>query len=93
MDTERLTVTYPDLDSLMKELRGSGSVNISQGRQRGLIAKTRLQAMKKAVDATSKQGALPISVEVVYGHAWATELRRQTRAGGEVRIPIDILKR
>jgi hypothetical protein len=32
-------------------------------------------------------------VEVVYGHAWAGELRRPQRAGGEVRIPVSSLKR
>jgi malonyl-CoA O-methyltransferase len=93
MDTERLTVTYPDLDALMKELTASGSSNVAHGRPRGLTTKARLQALRDAVRRQPPAGALPVSVEVVYGHAWAGELRRPQRAGGEVRIPVSSLKR
>lgn len=93
MDTERLTVTYPDLDALMRELRASGSNNVAQGRPRGLTTNGRLQALREAVRKEPPQGALPVSVEVVYGHAWAGQLRRPQRAGGEVRVPISSLKR
>jgi malonyl-CoA O-methyltransferase len=93
MDTERLTVTYPDVDALMKELTASGSSNVAQGRPRGLTTKARLQALRNAVRKEPQAGALPVSVEVVYGHAWAGELRRPQRAGGEVRIPVSSLKR
>jgi len=93
MDTERLTVTYRDLDALLKELTASGSSNVAQGRARGLTTKTRMQALRQAVPPDPRAGALPVSVEVVYGHAWAGELRRPQRAGGEVRIPVSSLKR
>jgi malonyl-CoA O-methyltransferase len=93
MDTERLTVTYPDVDALMTELTASGSSNVAQGRPRGLTTKARLQALGEAVRREAQEGALPVSVEVVYGHAWAGELRRPQRAGGEVRIPVSSLKR
>lgn len=93
MDTERLTVTYPDLDALMRELAASGSSNIANGRARGLTAKSRLESLRQAVGATGGKGDLPISVEVVYGHAWAGQLRRPQRSGGEIRIPVSSLKR
>lgn len=93
MDTERLTVTYPDVDALMKELTESGSSNVAHGRPRGLTTKARVQALRDAVRKEPQAGALPVSVEVVYGHAWAGELRRPQRAGGEVRIPVSSLKR
>jgi malonyl-CoA O-methyltransferase len=93
MDTERLTVTYPDVDALMKELWASGSSNLAYGRPRGLTTKARLQALRDAVPREPQAGALPVSVEVVYGHAWAGELRRPQRAGGEIRIPVSSLKR
>ena len=41
MDTERLTVTYPDLSALLDEIRGSGARNIAQGRPRGLTGRAR----------------------------------------------------
>jgi malonyl-CoA O-methyltransferase len=93
MDTERLTVTYPDVDALMHELTASGSGNVAHGRSRGLTTKARLKALREAVRTEPQAGALPVSVEVVYGHAWAGELRRPQRAGGEVRIPVSSLKR
>lgn len=93
MDTERLTVTYPDLDALMRELTESGSSNVAGGRPRGLTTKGRLQALRDAVRQEPPAGALPVSVEVVYGHAWAGELRRPQRVGGEIRVPISSLKR
>jgi len=93
MDTERLTVTYADVDALMKELAASGSSNLAHGRSRGLTTKARLEAVRNAVPRGQDGGALPVSVEVVYGHAWAGQLRRPQRTGGEVRVPLSSLKR
>jgi len=93
MDTERLTVTYADVDALMRELAASGSTNVAQGRSRGLTTKARLQALREAVRREPTTGALPVSVEVVYGHAWAGQMRRPQRAGGEIRVPVSSLKR
>lgn len=93
MDTERLTVTYPHLDALLTELVASGSSNLAHGRARGLTTKGRLESLRQGVRPASEQAALPVSVEVVYGHAWAGELRPRSRAGGEVRIPVSNVTR
>jgi malonyl-CoA O-methyltransferase len=93
MDTERLTVTFPDLDALLKELVASGSSNLADGRTRGLTPKGHLSSLRQVLGPASAQGALPVSVEVVYGHAWAGELRARPRAGGEVRVPVSSLRR
>lgn len=93
MDTERLTVTYPHLDALLRELRATGSSNLADGRSRGLTPKGQLESLRQAFRPASEQGALPVSVEVVYGHAWAGELRARPRPGGEVRVPISSLTR
>ena len=88
MDTERLTVTYPHLDALLKELTASGSSNRADGRARGLTTKARLESLRREIRPPTEPGALSVSLEVVYGHAWATELRPRPRAGGEVRVPV-----
>jgi malonyl-CoA O-methyltransferase len=93
MDTERLTVTYPDADALMRELAASGASNIAAGRARGLTSKARLESLRQAIMPTAPKDALPVSVEVVYGHAWAGQLRRPKQTGGEIRIPVSTLKR
>jgi malonyl-CoA O-methyltransferase len=93
MDTERLTVTYPDADALMRELVATGARNVASGRARGLTTRARLEAVRRAIAPTSPGGALPVSAEVVYGHAWAGQLRQPKRPGGEIRIPVSSLKR
>jgi malonyl-CoA O-methyltransferase len=93
MDTERLTVTYPHLDALMSELAASGSTNLAHGRARGLTPKGHLKTLRQLLRPTTEQGVLPVSVEVVYGHAWAGELRARPRADGEVRVPVSSLSR
>ena len=71
MDVDRMTLTYREVEGLMRELKILGAHNVSSGRQRGLTGKGRLRAMKAAYEAFRRDGLLPASYEVVYGHAWA----------------------
>jgi malonyl-CoA O-methyltransferase len=90
MDTERLTVTYASLDTLLTELRGSGATNLAAGRKRGLTTGRQLAALQKNVTGASA-GRLSISVEVVYGHAWKGAPTRA--ASGETRVPLSSIRR
>jgi malonyl-CoA O-methyltransferase len=78
---------------LLTELVASGSSNLAYGRTRGLTSKGHLNSLREALRPAAGQGALSISAEVVYGHAWATELRPQRQTGGEVRVPVSALTR
>ena len=91
MDTERLTVTYPSLAALHRELRGSGASNIAYGRARGLTGRTRVAALAARSEALARNGPLSISVEVIHGHAWAGE-RRARRGNDEVLVPLAALR-
>jgi malonyl-CoA O-methyltransferase len=87
MDVERLTVTYPDVWRLMRELKQIGAHNVTAGRPRGLTGKTRMQRVVRAYEAFRREGVLPASYEIVNGHAWAA-------AGGKtVNLPVDQLRR
>lgn len=88
MDTERLTITYPALPALVEELRASGSTNIAHGRARGLTGRRRAQDLQ----TLGRSGALAVSVEAVYGHAWAGTLREQQRGGGEFHVPVTAIR-
>ncbi|NIR28522.1 MAG: malonyl-ACP O-methyltransferase BioC [Gammaproteobacteria bacterium] len=73
METERLTVQYPSVDILMRDLRGLGARNASAGRRRALTAPARLDRMREAYERLRTDAGLPATFEVVYGHAWKPE--------------------
>lgn len=71
MDMEMLTLTYPDVMAIMRDLKSIGAHNVNQGRARGLTGKAGLQRMRTAYETFRQpDGRLPVSYEVVYGHAW-----------------------
>jgi len=71
MDVERLTVTYPDVWQLMRELKQIGAHNVTAGRPRGLTGKMHMQQLVDAYEHYRREGVLPASYEIVNGHAWA----------------------
>jgi malonyl-CoA O-methyltransferase len=85
MDAERITVTYREARTLMQDLKHLGAHNITAGRPRGLTGRHRLQRVMQAYECYRRDGVLPASYEVVYGHAWAPT--GKSAAGGvEVRL-------
>lgn len=89
MDTQRLTITYRDSETLLQELVGSGSGNAAIGRRHGLTARAAMTAVRAGYEELRREGVLPVSVEVVYGHAWVGSVRGERReADGEVRVPV-----
>lgn len=70
MDMEHLTVTYAELAPLLRELKSIGAHNVLPGRERGLMGKTRWAKLGAAYEQFRKDGRLPATYEVVYGHAW-----------------------
>ncbi len=94
MDVERLTVTYQEVHGLMRDLKAIGAHNVTADRPRGLTGRRRMQAMAEAYEGLRRDGRLPASYEVIYGHAWAPELALSRAApGGEVVIPISRIGR
>jgi malonyl-CoA O-methyltransferase len=74
MDMEMLTLTYPDVMAIMRDLKDIGAHNVNQGRPRGLTGKAELQGMIRAYENFRQDdGRLPVSYEVVYGHAWQAQ--------------------
>ena len=73
MDVEHMLLTYATADDLMRDLKRIGATNAASERKRSLTGKARMQAMREAYEAFRRDGVLPASYEVVYGHAWAPE--------------------
>lgn len=71
MDTERVTLEYPDVMSLMRELKGLGAHNVASQRVHGLTGKSRLDRMLQAYEPFRREDRYPASYEIIYGTAFA----------------------
>lgn len=76
MDMEYITLTYEDVKSVMLDLKAIGARNVTLGRRRGLMGKAAWQQVVDQYEALRKDGRLPATYEVVYGHAWKPEIRK-----------------
>ena len=76
MDMEYITLTYDDVISLMKDLKAIGAHNVIQSRNRGLTGKVGWQKALSQYEVLRKEGKLPVTFELVYGHAWKLESRK-----------------
>ncbi len=82
MDREDIVLTYQDARTLMSDLKTIGAHNVNRGRHSGLTGKNKLNAMLAAYERFRRDGRLPASYEIVYGHAWTPLTpQRQTRDG------------
>lgn len=83
MDMETITLTYDDLAGLMRDLKALGAHNANQGRGRGLLGKGAWQRLQQNYEPLRRDGKLPATYEVVYGHAWKGEKKP---APGEAQV-------
>lgn len=94
MDVEHFTLTYADLSALMQDLKAIGAQNAAAERARGLLSPTRWRALNRAYESFRREGRLPVTYEVVYGHAWASARpENRTQANGSIAVPLSQLRR
>ena len=86
MDSETLTLTYASLDDLFRDLRQSGAACAMHARRRGLMGRSSWSAMRDAYEKRFKDGRLPATFEVVYGHAWKAQARKTPDGSAIVRF-------
>jgi malonyl-CoA O-methyltransferase len=82
MDMEHVTLTYADLASLLRDLRGSGCSSARSDLPRGLRGRAWLARLERGYEAWRRDGRLPLTFEIVYGHAWKPEQARRVAADG-----------
>jgi malonyl-CoA O-methyltransferase len=70
MDMEILTVTFDSLSAIVSDLKTLGVNNKLNGRSRGLFSPTKWKLAEKNYESFRKDGKLPVTIEVIYGHAW-----------------------
>ena len=93
MDQEIVTLTYPEIAPLLKELKGIGAHNVLNGRSTGLMGRARWQRMVAAYESFRKDGRLPATYEVVYGHAWKPQFSKRKTVDGAQAIDLNEFKR
>jgi malonyl-CoA O-methyltransferase len=76
MEMERITLEYADVAAIARDLKAIGAHNVLPGRPRGLSGRGRWKKMEELYKASRRDGALPATFEVVYGHAWKAVPRR-----------------
>ena len=70
MDTETITLTYAGVDAMLADLRATGQTCALAERPRGLLGPRGWQRVRAALEKCARDGRLPATIEVVYGHAW-----------------------
>lgn len=87
MDMERITLTYQDPVALLRELKRLGATNATRGRPKGLTGRGRWRAMLDALEGMRHDGRIPLTFEVVHGHAWRGETKRSAEGLPIVQMP------
>ena len=75
MDMEPFTLTYDNVRALMRDLKAIGAHNVMRGRPAGLSGKSTLKTVERNYEAFRREGRLPATFEVIYGHAWKPQPR------------------
>lgn len=70
LDTDYLTLTYRNADTLIGDLTRAGARNCLARRRPSLTGKDSLEEMKRALEASREDGELAVRLELVFGHAW-----------------------
>ena len=81
LDREEETTHYPDLASLMRELRAIGATNALASRRQTLTGRSRFATAANAYEAHRDARGLPATWETITAMAWAPEAGTPLREG------------
>jgi len=102
MDMDLLTLTYQDVKSVMLDLKSIGANTILKNQkkavEKGLVTPAKLKKVITHYETYRKNGVIPASYEVVYGHAWKTKQRetkkpQDGRVSGEFSVAVEQIKK
>ena len=87
LDVDRIEVGYPDVLTLMRDLKAIGAHNVTAGRSRSLAGRQRLARVQRAYEGFRRDAQLPATYEVLYGASWGASGRpAATLVDGVARI-------
>lgn len=91
MDMETITVTYESVEKLIADARAWGG-NPLTDRPRGLMGKAAWRRIVQSLEQGRRtDGRIPLSFEVIYGHAFRPVPR--TTSSGETIVRLDLRKK
>lgn len=94
LDVEPYTLTYPTPMAMMRDLKILGAHNVNEGRRRGLTGKNVMKNVISAYENFRREGLIPASYEVVFGHGWKLPQQGQQQAAdGSVHIPMEAIQK
>ncbi len=70
MEMEVITLEYACVEAVARDLKAIGARNALPGRPRGLSGRGRWREVIAQYEKSRRNGVLPATYEVVYGHAW-----------------------
>jgi len=70
MEMERITLTYDDVRAVMQDLKSIGAHNATAGRAPGMMGKAAWRRVTENYEKLRRDGKLPATFEIIYGHAW-----------------------
>lgn len=76
MEMEKLTLTYADVKAMMQDLKRIGAHNATAGRAQGMMGKAAWQRVTANYEKLRRDGKLPATFEIIYGHAWKPEPKK-----------------
>jgi malonyl-CoA O-methyltransferase len=87
MDQETLTITYKSPESLLADVRRWGAYPFRREASPGGASRRMQKALLAALEARRRaDGTIPLTFEVIYGHAWKAVPRMTPEGHGIVRI-------
>jgi malonyl-CoA O-methyltransferase len=87
MDQETITVTYRSADKLLADVRRWGAYPFERETGTAHAARRLYRALAAALEARRREdGTIPLTFEIIYGHAWKAVPRTTAEGHGIVRI-------
>jgi malonyl-CoA O-methyltransferase len=92
MESEIITMNYPDCFSLMRDIKIVGAHNANKSRPGTLTGKQKLKKMIAAYEQFRHDNLLPATYEIVYGHAWAPANDLPPKQNAVAYIPVESIR-
>lgn len=89
MDRELITLAYQTPKAFLQELKAMGMMSADSRRNKGLLGVKQWRMMLESFERFKETDYYPISVELMYGHAW----KAAPKIADEVVISIDKIQR